>query len=68
MKITIERELDIEDLFDDMTRDFANDYATCEGAGMLNDDFTPEVLADIFSELADVAARRVAKAAKARRE
>lgn len=68
MKITIERELDIEDLFDDMTRDFADDYAVCEGAGMLNEDFTPDVLADIFSELAEVAAKRAARAAKAKRE
>ena len=61
MKITIKRELDMEDLYDDITRDFANDYATCEGAGMLNEDFTPQLLADIFSELANVAAERAEK-------
>ena len=67
MKITIERELDLEELFDELTDDFAS-YNTCEDACLHHDDFTPEVLSDIFSELADIAARRAAKAAKARRE
>jgi len=67
MKITIERELDLEELFDEMTDDMSG-YNTCEDACLHSDDFTPEVLADIFSELADIAARRAAKAAKARRE
>lgn len=67
MKITIERELDVEELFNDMTDDFA-DYSVCDDANLTNDDFTPDVLADIFSELADIAAKRAARAAKAKRE
>lgn len=60
MTITIERELDAEELFNDMVADFA-DYGTCDDAGLTDDDFTPEVLADIFNELAIVAAKRAGK-------
>lgn len=67
MKITIERELDVERLFDDMIDDFTC-YTACEDAGLHWDDVTADVLADIFSKLAEVAAKRAAKAAKARRE
>lgn len=67
MKITIERELDVERLFDDMIDDFTG-YTACEDAGLHCDDITADVLADIFSELADIAAKRAAKAARARRE
>ena len=66
MKITIERELDLEELFDAIADDL-DGYYTCEEAGLHKDDFTPEVLSDIFSELADIAARKAAKAAKERR-
>lgn len=57
MKITIERELDVEELFEDLISDFA-DYTSCEDANLNADDFTPELLAEIFSELAKVAAER----------
>lgn len=57
MKITIERELDVEELFEDMVEDFA-DYTSCEDANLTNDDLTSKLLADIFSELAKVAAQR----------
>jgi predicted DNA-binding transcriptional regulator YafY len=67
MKITIERELDMEELFDDISYDISG-CETCEDACLHPQDFTPEVLADIFSELAEVAAKRAAKAAKAKRE
>lgn len=66
MKITIERELDMEKLFDDITYDIS-DCETCDDAHLYPQDFTPEVLADIFSELAEVAVKRAAKAAKERR-
>jgi len=61
MKITIERELDMEALFDDITYDISG-CDTCEDACLHPQDFTPEVLADIFSELADIATKRAAKA------
>lgn len=67
MKITIERELDVERLFDDITDDFSGYVAIVE-ADLIDHDLTPDVIADIFSELAEVAAKRAAKAAKARRE
>jgi len=67
MKITVGRELDVKELFEEMIDDFA-DYTPCEDANLTDDDFTPELLADIFSELAKVAAQRAAFAAKARRE
>lgn len=67
MKITTERNLDVEELFDTLVDNFA-DYYVCEEAKLTDDDFTPDVLADIFSELADIAARRAAEAAKAKRE
>lgn len=57
MKITVERELDVEELFEDMIEDFA-DYESCEDANLSADDITPELLADIFSELAKVASQR----------
>ena len=66
MKIMTKRELDVEELFQEMITDFA-DYCACEDANLTNDDITPEVLADIFSELANIAAKRAAKAAKERR-
>lgn len=67
MKITIERELDMEALFDDIAYDISG-CDTCEDAGLHPQDFTPEVLSNIFTELADIAAKRAAFAAKARRE
>lgn len=66
MKVTIERELDVDELFDDMIDNFV-DYAACEDAHLTNDDLTSEMLADIFNELAEVAAQRAAKAATERR-
>lgn len=60
MKIVIERELDVEELFENMTDDFA-DYSACDDANLSNDDFTPEVMANIFSELADIATKKAAR-------
>lgn len=55
MKITVERELDMEELFEDVIEDLT-EYTACEDANLTDDDLTPELLADIFSELAKVAA------------
>lgn len=57
MKITIERELDVEELFDCIVSNFA-DYTACVDVDLYDDDITPGLLADIFSELAKVAAER----------
>ena len=57
MTITVERELDMEELFENIIDDFA-DYSACEDANLNEDDFTPELLANIFSELAKVATQR----------
>lgn len=57
MKITIERELDVEELFNDMVAELA-DYEPCDDANLNADDITPKLLADIFSELAKIAAER----------
>lgn len=57
MKITVERELDVEELFDDVIEDFA-EHTACEDANLTDDDLTPKLLADIFSELAKIAAQR----------
>ena len=57
MKITIERELDVDEMFEEMVDNFT-DYTACEDANLTNDDLTSEMLADIFNELAKVAAER----------
>ena len=61
MKITVERELDVEELFDNVIEDFA-EHTACEDANLTDDDLTPELLADIFNELAEVAAQRALRA------
>lgn len=56
MKITIERELDVEELFNDMIAELT-DYEPCDDANLNADDITPKLLADIFSELAKIATK-----------
>lgn len=57
MKITIKRELDVEELFEELVNELS-DYPACDEADLSDTDFTPKMVAEIFSELAKIAARR----------
>ena len=51
MTVVLKRELNIDQLYDDIVEQFEN-FDACYDIGMTTDDITPDFLAQVFSELA----------------
>jgi len=58
MEITVKRELDISELYDNLLQWLENCYAV-ESAGLTEEDFTPEILSQVFTALAGEANDRM---------
>ena len=58
MEITVKRELDISELYDNLLDWLENCYAV-ESVGLEREDFTPEILGQVFAALAGEANDRI---------
>ncbi len=58
MKIKITKTLDTAQLYDDIVEGDFESYSACEAVGLHYSDLTPELMAMIFSALADEAVKR----------
>ena len=58
MEITVKRELDISELYDDLMY-WLEDCDAVEDAGLKKEDFTPEILSQVFRALAEEASDRM---------
>lgn len=57
MKIHVEREIDLDSLVDNIL-DYFNDYTAVENAELCLSDFSPQIMAIVFEEMAKVIAKR----------
>lgn len=57
MTITVKKDLDIIELYNDIQDEFCH-YDACEDIGLCDSDITPELLKKIFAALAEEAANR----------
>ena len=60
MTIILKKELDIDELYDEIADNFAN-FDACCAINITESDVTPALLAEVFSELADTAKCLAAK-------
>ncbi len=61
MKITLSKNLDIQQLYEDIVEGDFDGYYACDEINLSKSDLTPNLMAQIFSALADEANKRIAK-------
>lgn len=57
MTLTVKKDLDILQLYNDILDEFSG-YCACQEIGLCDGDITPELLKQIFAALAEEAANR----------